>query len=802
MSMYTPDDSPFDRIDPNSGSLIYGHSVKVSKSQTRDKKAQRDDWKLDSHDPQGHQAASQDKDKIDPQSRQVFSISMAGYQDGRKELPNVLNDAELVEKAFGRLGYTVTNCAKDVDEDALKQMFQKFLDSLNTRTYAVILHIAGHGEEHNDGRLTLNLVNGSKVFVDDLFRGLNQRLDKLVLSPQSKDDFVHDVGILVIWDACRERPESQLSIPHRAKRQKLLRVRQQAFIHSCMSGGQSLDSIAGSNHSPFMVALGGLLDANTPFTVFEFAESLNARVKAFTKGVQSVELNAEATNLNHRYDWFVDLETCNQLRIFDVRSKRLQAESNDGEACARLITLWKVPCKSTESSEDCLQSLQDSQQRLLSDLQMDPAVNAGLRAKDAEQAKDAALAKAKDAESRAADAEQQTKDAVQAQDAALAKAKDAESRAADAEQQTKDAVQAKDVALAKAKDAESRAAEAEQQTKDAVQAKDAALAKAKDAESRAAEAEQQTKDAVQAKDAALAKAKDAESRAADAEQQTKDAVQAKDAALAKAKDAESRAADAEQQTKDAVQAKDAALAKAKDAERLLAEAQRRATDAERSVAQKEEKNNMLERGNKDAEKRAAEAQEAARIAKGQIIAVCRQVASCLNEDAPGQNALRQFCRETARKFPDVDAAFSETLVHEAVEQSTLRDARKIQPPCGGTWTSYFGDHPTLCEGSKYFGCHIHVGSSSQGFRCSMSGHTLCYVCFEKNIAGLCPNCRITGQRASEATQRAVQAEGRLRAVQAEASQAKQRADQAWQRANQAEGRLRACEARQADCTMC
>lgn len=127
--------------------------------------------------------------------------------------------------------------------------------------------------------------------------------------------------------------------------------------------------------------------------------------------MQSVEWNAEATNLNHRYDWFVDLETCNRLRIFDVRLKRLQAESSDVEACARLISLWKVPCKSTESSEDCLQALQDSQQRLLSDLRMDSAVNAGLRAKDAEEAKNVALAKAKDAERLLAEAQRRATDA-------------------------------------------------------------------------------------------------------------------------------------------------------------------------------------------------------------------------------------------------------------------------------------------------------------------------------------------------------------------------------------------------------
>ena len=315
---------------------------------------------------------------------------------------------------------------KDVDNDTLHQMFQQFLHSLNTRTYAVILHMAGHGQER-DGHLILNLVDGSGVFVDNLFQNLNERLDDLVLSSQSEDDFVHDVGILVIWDACRERAESQFSIPHRVKCRKKLRERQQALIHSCMSGGQSLDSLAGSNQSPFMVALGGLLGANTPFNVFEFAEHLNARVKASSKGMQPVEWSAEATKLNHRYDWFVDLEKCNQLRIFDVRLKRLQAESNDVEACARLVSLWKVPCKSAESSEDCLQSLQDSQQRLLSDLRcgwMDSTVNAEQQGKDAEQAKNAALERAKDAESRAADAEQQTKDAVQAKDAALEKARD------------------------------------------------------------------------------------------------------------------------------------------------------------------------------------------------------------------------------------------------------------------------------------------------------------------------------------------------------------------------------------------
>ena len=73
MPMHMPDDAPFLCIDPNSGSPFYRH-----------KKAQRDDWSLDSHDPQGY---SQDMDKIDAQSRQVFSISMAGYQDGRKDCP-------------------------------------------------------------------------------------------------------------------------------------------------------------------------------------------------------------------------------------------------------------------------------------------------------------------------------------------------------------------------------------------------------------------------------------------------------------------------------------------------------------------------------------------------------------------------------------------------------------------------------------------------------------------------------------------------------------------------------------------
>ena len=201
-----------------------------------------------------------------------------------------------------------------------------------------------------------------------LLSDLHDRLDKIVLESKSEDDPVHSVGVLVIWDACREA----LNLTKRSKCRRKLREgeRQQAIIHSCMSGGRSEEAVTGSKNSPLILALSDLLGTNSPFNLFELAGHLNARVKAATKFRQSVELRYEGTKLNDCYDWFVDLESCNKLRAHDVVLKRLQAPIHDLKACARLISLWKVPCKSIESVEDvedCLQSLRDSKQQLLSD---------------------------------------------------------------------------------------------------------------------------------------------------------------------------------------------------------------------------------------------------------------------------------------------------------------------------------------------------------------------------------------------------------------------------------------------------
>ena len=345
-----------------------------------------DDWLLDTCGPEDSECSA-DGGKIHSHSRRVFSIVMSEYPEPKKLL-NALNDAEEVGKVFGKLDYAVESPAKNVPKDTLQGMFSEFLDSLDTKTYTVILHIAGHGFEQ-DGNLVLALADGSqdsedsKVYVDKLLSDLNNRLDKIVLESKSEDDPVHSVGVLVIWDACREA----INIPARSKGRRQLRERQQAIIHSCMFGGRSEEAVAGSkNVSPLILALSDLLRTSSPFTVFELAEHLNARVKDATKGRQSVELRSEATKLNSCYDWFVDLENCNKLRAHDVVLKRLQAPIHDVKACARLISLWRVPCKSIESVEDvedCLQSLQDSRQRHLSDLRahrIDATVRAERRA--------------------------------------------------------------------------------------------------------------------------------------------------------------------------------------------------------------------------------------------------------------------------------------------------------------------------------------------------------------------------------------------------------------------------------------
>ena len=392
------------------GSILQKLKLKSLLDRLRCKKrAKRDEWLFDPCGAQGS-ACSADGGKIQEKSRRVFSIVMSEYQEPKK-LPNALNDAEEVGKTFGKLDYTVESPEKNVPRDTLLAMFSKFLKTLNTETYTVILHIAGHGFQQ-DGHLVLDLIDGSEVYLDELLFDLNDRLDEIVKQSKSQDDPVHSAGVLVIWDACREA----LSIPGLFPLRKSLRGRQQAIIHSCMSGGRSEEAVADSKNSPLILALSNLLGTKSPFTVFELAEHLNARVKAATKGRQSVELRSEATKLNTCYDWFVDLEKCNQLRAYDVTLKRLQAENHDLKACARLISLWKVPCKSIESVEDvedCLQSLQDSQQRLLSDWRapwLDATVQAERRAdeekrfrQDAERRADDAERSREEAEGRAAE---------------------------------------------------------------------------------------------------------------------------------------------------------------------------------------------------------------------------------------------------------------------------------------------------------------------------------------------------------------------------------------------------------------
>ena len=368
-----------------------------------------DDWLLDTCGPQDSECSADDGGKIHSYSRRVFSIVMSEYPEPKK-LPNALNDAEEVGKVFGKLDYAVESPAKNVPKDTLLAMFSKFLESLNAKTYTVILHIAGHGFEQ-DGNLVLAHTDGSKIYVDKLLSDLHDRLDKIVLESKSEDHPVRAAGVLVIWDACREAGEA-LNLPRRSKCRRKLREceRQQAIIHSCMFGGRSEEAVAGSKNSPFILALSDLLGTNSPFTVSELAEHLNARVKAATKNRQSVELRCEATNLNNCHDWFVDLRNCNKLRAYDVLLKRLQAPIHDLTACARLISLWKVPCKSIESVEDVddfLQSLQDKRQRLLSDMRaprLDETVKALEQAAEAKRLR-------QEAEQRAAEAERARQEA-------------------------------------------------------------------------------------------------------------------------------------------------------------------------------------------------------------------------------------------------------------------------------------------------------------------------------------------------------------------------------------------------------
>ena len=217
-------------------------------------------------------------------------------------------------------------------------MFDNFRKSLSSQTYRIILHIAGHGYEQN-GNLILELSEGTKVYMNEFLASLNLQLDEIISQrSESKEDPVHNVAILVLWDACRESPS--FPIPRRHRIRKLFRERQQALIHSCMTGSQGYDGCANSKNSPFILALMDLLGINTPFNVFELAMHLNTKVKDATHGKQSVEISCEATQIHRMNDWFVDLKKCNQLGMLQVHWKKLEAEIDDPKACARLVSFW------------------------------------------------------------------------------------------------------------------------------------------------------------------------------------------------------------------------------------------------------------------------------------------------------------------------------------------------------------------------------------------------------------------------------------------------------------------------------
>ena len=362
------------------------------------------DWLVDHVDPQ----AGEDNQELDETSRQVFSIAMSSY----KTLPLLLNpvkDQETLEEAFNGLDFTVQT-AKDVEKTCLEELFEKFLnDSLSKKTYVVVLHVACHGEEQG-GHLVLKLTDGTDFYLDDLLVRLNKRLDTLVRQA-SQTDPVKDVAVFVLWDACRTHNGAKLHLPKRVTAAKTTRERQQVMMYSCMNGGSSADGQGQSTNSPFTAALKELLDEKIPWNVLEFQEHLNSKVKSATKGRQAVESSGETTNLSMRYDCFVDLITCNKLRLGQQRFRRLKAKQGNPKAFARLVSLWKVevPYKPTDTPEDFLRSMRESQQEELLKLRaqwVDKMATAVQAKEDAEE-------QARVAENKRADAQKKVSEAKQ-----------------------------------------------------------------------------------------------------------------------------------------------------------------------------------------------------------------------------------------------------------------------------------------------------------------------------------------------------------------------------------------------------
>ena len=393
----------------------------------------------------------------------------------------------LIEQIPGRdLGYKV-HCARDVGKDELDSLFQDFLKCLfeDRQTYAIVLHLACHGRE-KAGHLVLKLIDGSELHFDDYLDQLNKQLDVMARPLRTKAYPVNDVAILILWDACRDHNEPELKLPRRKRYRGL--ERQHVMIYSCMSGGQAADGLAtpGCQLSPFTDALKECISQHPPFSLAKLYEHVNGKVTKSTARRQSLEFREEATRLYKRVDWFVDSDTCNKLRAFDVEVQQKQAERK--LFLSELKAPWKDLMANTDDDVNAEEKITDLEQKVLL---------AEQQARDLKQEVKLAKQQAREADERTTQAQAKAATEIrQAQEAAQEKVADAEKRAEEMQKAVESAENAANNYEAVARENEQKTAAIEHFLLKAVEDRKVQQAErqAKDADERRKEAEWQAEE--------------------------------------------------------------------------------------------------------------------------------------------------------------------------------------------------------------------------------------------------------------------------------------------------------------------
>ena len=366
-------------------------------------------------------------------NRYVLSIGCDDYGDLRataaynwaRDLASPVQDADLIDEAFEKIGYTCACRWRNVTREHFWASFGNFLAGLDCSCYVVAFFFAGHGieacqDERSRLALLLNDCSSPHIYLDEILNRLHVRLDEL-LHMSKEGDSVRHASVLFFCDMCREGPGA--SVIRERVGKFPAPSRQQAVIYSCLSGGRAEDcSASAGNCGHLAKALADTVKENVPNTVFSIYEILNHKVQASSRQLrrklpclhtpvisrQKAELHADSKVLDDQYDIFVDAEQAQQLRAW-----MLKLRSEDGRAT---MNLWQVQKESEDRDVQERQRVLVERDRFIAQQHALERERLHLELQNKQHAKTFQEGRALRAENQAASADEQAKKAMECAD--------------------------------------------------------------------------------------------------------------------------------------------------------------------------------------------------------------------------------------------------------------------------------------------------------------------------------------------------------------------------------------------------